>query len=110
MVIPGVTMPLTTAECDFLEAFIGEYMAIENGPASRKIQERGLLASDYLHLLDAYSTANPPRLVPQEGDGPIVETLVWGQPSLNPPDPPWPDRETAQRRNAEILAERIKTS
>ena len=103
-------MPLTQAECEFLEAFIGEYMAVENGPASRKIQERGLLASDYLHLLDAYSKANPPRLVQQEGDGPLVETLVWGQPSLNPPDPPWPDRESAQRRNAEILAERIITS
>lgn len=100
-------MPLTQAESDFLEAFVGEYMAVENGPASRKIRERGLLAPDYLHLLDAYSKTNPPRLEMQEIDGQWVEVLVWGQPNLNPPDPPWPDRESAQFRNAEIHAERI---
>ena len=99
-------MPLTQPESDFLEAFIDEYMALEMGPASRKIRERGLFASDYLQLLDAYSRVNPSRLEQKEVDGRLVEILLWGRPNPNPPDPPWPDRETAQRRNAEILAER----
>lgn len=99
-------MPLTQLESDFREAFIDEYMAGKLGPAGRKLQERGLIASDYLHLLDSYSRANPPRLERIELDGCLVEALLWGRPNPNPPDPPWPDLETAQRRNAEILAER----
>ena len=99
-------MPLTQAETDFLEAFIDEYMTVEVGPAGRKLRERGIFGSDLLQLLDAYSRAHPLRLEEKEVDGRHVEVLVYGRPTPNPPDPPWPDRETAQCRNAEVLAER----
>lgn len=98
-------MPLTQAETDFLEAFIDEYMIVQLGPAGRKLRERGIYGSELLHLLDAYSRAHPPRLEEKKVDGRQVEALVYGRPTPNPPDPPWPDRETAQRRNAEMLAE-----
>lgn len=99
-------MPLTQAESDFLAAFIDEYMAVELGVASRKLRERGIFGAQLLHLLDAYARANPPRLEEQDVDGRRVEVLIYGRPTLNPPDPPWPDRETAQVRDAELLAER----
>lgn len=99
-------MPLTQAESDFLAAFIDEYMAVEIGPAGRKLRERGIFGAELLHLLDAYSQSHPPRLKEKAVDGQLVEVLVYGQPSPNPPDPPWADRDTALRRNAELLAER----
>ena len=99
-------MPLTQAESDFLAAFIDEYMTVEVGPAGRKLRERGIFGAELLHLLEAYSRAHPPRLEEKDADGNRVEVLIHGQPTPNPPDPPWPDRETAQRRNAELAAER----
>lgn len=99
-------MPLTKDETDFLAAFIDEYMTVEVGPASRKLRERGIFGAELLHLLDAYSRAYPYRLEVKEVDGLIVEVLLWGRPTADPPDPPWPDREAVLRRNAEILAER----
>lgn len=102
-------MPLDQAETGFLAAFIDEYMAVEVGPAGRKLHERGIFGAEILHLLDAYSRAHPPRLEEKEVDGQRVEILYYGHPAPNPPDPPWPDRETAQRRNAELLAEREAT-
>jgi hypothetical protein len=101
-------MPLTQAESEFLAAFIDEYMTLEKGPSWRKLRERGIFGAEILHLLDAYSRTHPPRLEETEVDGRLVEVLVYGRPNPNPPDPPWPDRETAQRRNAELLAERDK--
>ena len=98
-------MPLTQAESDFLAAYIGEYMAIKRGHAYRKLRERGIFPVDIYHLLDAYFRAHPPRLEEREADGHRVEVLVYGQPNPNPPDPPWSDKETAQRRNDELLAE-----
>lgn len=99
-------MPLTKAESDFLAVFIDEYMTCEVGPASRKLRERGIFGAELLHLLDAYSRTNPCRLEENEVDGRRVEVLLWGYPTPNPPDPPWPDREAALRRNADVLAER----
>jgi hypothetical protein len=99
-------MPLTFPEVEFIESFIDEYMALEMGPASCKLRERGLLGAEILHLLDAYSRAHPPRLEKKEIDGVAGEVLVYGRPIPSLPDPPWPDAETARRRNAEILAER----
>lgn len=99
-------MPLTQAESDFLAAFIDEYMTVELGPAGRKLRERGIFGAELLHLLDAYSRAHPPRLEGKESDGHRVEVLVYGLPTPNPPDPSWPNRETALHRNAELLAER----
>jgi hypothetical protein len=101
----SISMPLTQAETDFLVAFIDEYMAVEAGPASRKLRERGIFGAELLHLLDAYSRIHPSRFDEQEVDGRRVEVLVWGCPTLTPPDPPWPDRAVALRRNAEVLAE-----
>ncbi len=99
-------MPLTEAETDFLAAFIDEYMTVEVGPASRKLRKRGLFGAELLHLLDAYSRAHPPRLEEKEVDGRRVEVLLWGYPAADPPVFPWSDRETALRRNAEVLVER----
>lgn len=99
-------MPLTEAETVFLAAFIDEYMAVEVGPASRKLRERGIFGAELLRLLDAYARAYPYRLEVREVGGQHIEVLLWGHPTADPPDAPWPDRETALRRDAEILAER----
>jgi hypothetical protein len=99
-------MPLTTPESDFLAVYVDEYMAIESGPASRKLRARRLMGTDILHLLNAYIQANPPKLELREVEGRLVEVLVWGRSQPSPPDPPWPDRETAQQRNTELLTER----
>jgi hypothetical protein len=99
-------MPLTQAESDFLAAFIDEYMAIEIGPAGRKLRDRGIFGADLLQLLDAYSRVHPPRLEEKAVDGQLVEVLVYGQPSQHLPKPPWADRQAALRRNADLLAER----
>lgn len=99
-------MPLTQAESDFLAAFIDEYMVVKIGPAGRKLHERGIFGAELLHLLDAYSRAYPPRLEEKEVNGRLVDVLVFGQPSPNPPDPPWLTQETARRWNAEMLEER----
>lgn len=99
-------MPLTQAESGFLAAFIDEYMAVEIGPAGRKLRERGIFGAELLHLLDAYWRAHPPRLEEIDVDGRQEEVLVFGHPSQNPPDPPWVTREAALRRNAEMLEER----
>jgi hypothetical protein len=103
-------MPLTDAEADFLEAYLYEYMRLELGPASRKLKDRGFVYSDVIFLLDVYFRLHPSRLelVPDEA-GNLVEELIFGRKNENPPDPPWPTREAAQRRNAEILAERDAT-
>lgn len=98
-------MPLTQAESDFLAAFIDEYMAVEIGPAGRKLRERGIFGAELLHLLDAYSRIQSPRLEGKVVNGQLVEVLVFGQSCPNPPDPPWADRDTALRRDAEILTE-----
>lgn len=98
-------MPLTQAESDFLAAFIDEYMTVEAGPTSRRLRKRGIFGAELLHLLDAYSRAHPPRLEEKEVDGRLEKVLLWGHPAPNPPDPPWPDREAALRRSAELLAE-----
>ena len=82
-------------------------MRLENGPASRKLKDKGFIYSDVIDLLDAYSGAHPPRLeVVREEAGNLVEELIYGRKTDDPPDPPWPNRDAAQKRNAEILAER----
>jgi hypothetical protein len=98
-------MPLTPAESDFLAAFIDEYMAVELGPAGRKLRERGIFGAELVPLLDAYWRTHPPRLEEREVDGKRVEVMVYGQPEPNPPDPPWSDRDAVLRRNAELLVE-----
>jgi len=99
-------MPLTTPEVEFIECYIDEYMANELGPASRKLRERGLVGAEILQLLDAYSRTHSPRVEQKNVGGMIEEVLMFGRPSLSPPDPPWTDAETARRRNDEVLAER----
>lgn len=100
-------MPLTPDESAFLTVYAFEYMRVELGPASRKLRERGFVYTDLTYLLDAYIKANglETSKVPDE-HGNLVEFEGFGRYDPNPPDPPWPDRETAQRRNAELEAER----
>ena len=93
-------MPLTQAETDFLAAFIDEYTAVELGPATWRLRERGIFGVDLLHLLDAYSRGHPGRIEEKEVDGRRVEILLWGYPTPNPPDQPWPDRDQLLWRQA----------
>jgi hypothetical protein len=87
-------MPLTQAESGFVAADAFEYMRVEPGPASRKLKERGFVYTDLTYLLEAYEHGN------------LVEFEGFGRYNPDPSNPPWPDRERAQRRNAEMLAER----
>jgi len=98
-------MPLSSAESAFLSVYVDEYMALETGPATRKLRARRLVGTDILHLLNAYIHANPPKLELREVEGRLVEVLVWGRSERSPPDPPWPNRESAHRRNTELMTE-----
>lgn len=102
-------MPLTQSESDFLAAYAFEYMRVELGPASRKLKERGFVYTDLTYLLDAYIREHGIQVskIP-DGHGNLNEVEGFGCHAPNPPDPPWPDGETAQRRNAELAAERDK--
>ncbi len=105
-------MPLTASETAFLAVYAYEYMRIEPGPANRKLKKKGFVYTDLTYLLDAYIGANGLEIsmVPDD-QGNLVEVEGFGRYDANPIDPPWPDRETAQSRNAELLAEReIKQS
>src|SRR5438552_2092931 len=96
-------MPLTQAESDFLAAYAFEYMRVELGPATRKLKQRGFVYTDLTYLLEAIIAETGLQIskVPDE-HGHLVEVEAFGRYDPNPPDPPWPDRETAQRRNAEM--------
>jgi hypothetical protein len=100
-------MPLTHDEAEFLAAYAYEYMRVENGPANRKLKAKGFVYTDLSFLLDAYIREFPPRIeTVRDKAGDLVEELIHGRKDENPPDPPWPSRESAQKRNAELLAER----
>jgi hypothetical protein len=102
-----IAMPLTKAESDFLAAYAFEYMRVELGPACRNLKERGFVYTDLTYLLEAVVQETGLRIskVPDQ-HGRLIEVEAFGRYDPNPPDPPWPDREAAQRRNAEIAAER----
>jgi hypothetical protein len=88
-------MPLTEHEDAFLAAFI--YEATNEpftGPATRGLHARGVSYTDLYSLMTAYS-----RLHPGTPECP------FGSHDPNPPPCPWPDRETALRREAEIREE-----
>lgn len=100
-------MPLTSAEFDFLAAYAFEYMRVELGPATRKLNELGFVYTDLTYLLEAYIRATglqTSAVLNEQGE--LIEEEAFGRSVPNPPDPPWPDREAAQRRNAALLAER----
>ena len=100
-------MPLTDAEVDFLAAYAYEYMKLQLGPATCKLKERGFVYSDLTFLLDAYlGTHSPHDEIVQDDAGNLVKEWYFGRKVENPPDPPWPNREAAQRRNSDLLAER----
>jgi hypothetical protein len=100
-------MPLTETEADFLAVYAYEYMRIEIGPATRKLKDRGFVYTDLTFLLEAYIKAHPPHdQIMKDDAGNLVEEFVFGRKDPNPPDPPWPSREAAQRRNAELEVER----
>ncbi len=62
--------------------------------------------SDILWLMEAYQIVDPPRLTPAfTPDGHTTEILEFGRPADPLPPCPWPDAETARRRNARIEAE-----
>lgn len=88
-------MPLTEHEETFLAAFI--YEATNEpftGPATRSLHARGVSYTDLYSLMTAYS-----RLHPGTPEYP------FGSRNPDPPPCPWPDRETALRREAEIREE-----
>ena len=100
-------MPLTDAEASFLAAYAYEYMRVEFGPASRKLKDSGFIYTDLTFLLEAYIKTHPPQNeAVQDEAGNLVQEFVFGRKDANPPDPPWPSREAAQRRNDELLTER----
>jgi hypothetical protein len=92
-------MPLTDPERTFLSAFIHEATTDPfKGPATDELHRRHVYYTDLGHLMSAYYRENPPD---QEGFG--------GKRSPTPPFCPWPDRETALRRDRELEAELQKT-
>ncbi len=92
-------MWLTDHERAFLAAFIHEATTDPfKGPATEDLHRRNIYYTDLSHLLTAYYRENPPQ---QEGFG--------GRHQPVPPPCPWPDRETAVRRDREVEGQ-LKTT
>jgi hypothetical protein len=88
-------MLLTDHERAFLAAFIHEATTEPfTGPATKDLHRRDIYYTDLPHLLNAYYRERPPG---QEGFG--------GKHTPAPPLCPWPDRETAVRRDRELEAQ-----
>jgi hypothetical protein len=88
-------MPLTEHEDTFLAAFI--YEATNEpftGPATRSLHARGVSYTDLYSLMTAYAQLHPG-----------TPECPFGTQNPNPPPCPWPDRETALRREADIREE-----
>jgi hypothetical protein len=88
-------MLLTEHEREFLAAFINEATTDPfKGPATAELHSRNIYYTDLSHLMTAYYKEHA---LDQEGFG--------GQPDPEPPPCPWPDCETAVRRDEEVAAE-----
>ena len=85
-------MALTDKEREFLAAFIYEATTEPfKGPATADLHRHGIYYSDLHSLMAAYYRENNPD---QQGLG--------GKHYATPPPCPWPDRESAIRRNHEV--------
>lgn len=92
-------MLLTDHERGFLAAFIHEATTDPfRGPATEELHRRNIYYTDLSHLLAAYYRESPPE---QEGLG--------GKANPTPPPCPWPDYETAVRRDREVKTELERT-
>jgi hypothetical protein len=92
-------MWLTDPERAFLAAFINEATTDPfKGPSTADLHRRNIYYTDLSHLLTAYYRENFPQ---QEGFG--------GKHHPVPPPCPWPDRETAVRRDREVEGQ-LKTT
>src|SRR6184192_922601 len=85
-------MVLTDREREFLAAFIREATSDPfKGPATEELHRRDIYYTDLSHLLAAYY---------QEGGAGTVG--FGGKRDRRLPSCPWPDRETAARRDHEV--------
>src|SRR5437588_8704857 len=88
-------MLLSDLERDFLASFIYEATTDPfKGPATSELHRRDIFYTDLPHLLNAYYQEGHPD---QQGFGGKQEPM--------PPACPWPDRESALRRNREVEAQ-----
>jgi hypothetical protein len=88
-------MFLTNREREFLAAFIVEATTDPfNGPATQELHRRDIYYTDLPHLLAAYYQEGASQ---QDGSG--DERLATLPPC------PWPDRETATRRDQQAEVE-----
>lgn len=93
-------MLLTDLERTFLAAFISEATTDPfKGPATEELHRRNIYYTNLSHLLTAYYLEN---FLDQEGFG--------GKPNPLPPPCPWPDCETAFRRDREVKTELDRTA
>ena len=87
-------MLLTDSEREFLASFIHEATTDPfKGPATKELHRRNIYYTDLSHLLTAYYQESP-----REQDSPSAK------PSAMPPACPWPDRESAVRRDLDVAA------
>jgi hypothetical protein len=88
-------MPLTDGERVFLAAFIHEATTDPfKGPATEELHRRNIYYTDVSHLMAAYYREGAGD---QEGFG--------GRYHPAPPPCPWPDRDSAIRRDDEVEQE-----
>ena len=88
-------MLLSDREREFLASFIYEATTDPfKGPATSELHRRGIFYTDLPHLLSAYYRESP---ADQQGFG--------GTHNPTPSACPWPDRESALRRDREVGAQ-----
>ncbi len=93
-------MLLTYSERVFLAVFINEATTDPyKGPATEELHRRNIYYTDLSHMMTAYYWE---QAFDQQGFG--------GKHQPTPPACPWPDRETAVRRNREVEEELAHTS
>jgi hypothetical protein len=91
---------LTFPERVFLAVFINEATTDPSkGPATEELHHRNIYYTDLSHLMTAYYWE---QVQDQEG--------LSDKPQATQPPCPWPDRETAIRRDREIEEELVRTT
>jgi len=99
-------MPLTAKEFAFLGPALAEYTEVSTGLAWNVLNERKIHYSSLIWLMEARKCQEPPRLIAGVApDGTPTETLEFARRNETIPECPWPDNESASRRNKEIEPE-----
>jgi hypothetical protein len=99
-------VPLTSDEIAFLGPTVAEYSDLENGPAWKCLDRRGIRYDDFIWLMEAYKFVDPPCVETlHAAGGNSTEVFRLGRKVHPLPPCPWPNAEVARQRNRDMEVE-----